>query len=638
MFGERLWIANAPSLLPPTASSSSSISASSPEYALGHVLGAEKKREELRSAVRAALAAPGIDEATAKKLADWLQDDRNEKVAAAAAAAVSSSSDSAASLAAIRSNNAAFARKSNWIIGSETWSHDLGSSGLHHALSTGADVNLLLIDTTPYHLPTEDSPAPSSEQRRKDAGLYAMTYGGAYVASVAVYGDFSQTLRAFAEADAYKGPSIVLAYLPSGDSDATRALEVLKATKKAIEIGTWPLYRWDPSAEARGADVFELDSEKIKADLRTFLDRQNHLTELSSRLPSFGEALESGKGGKMVEVQKRKAREAFEALSGALEGPPLLVLFASDGGITEKLAKKFVTRARARGVAARVLAFDDLPIEDLALETNVVFLTSVAGQGEFPQNGRDFWKAIQAGKIADLSNVLFSVFGLGDSHYWPRKEDAHYYNKPAKDLNKRILDLGAQVLVEMGLGDDQDPDGPQTAYKIWEPAMWKALGVDDVESTEPELEPITNEHIKIASNFLRGTIVEGLQDKSTGALAESDGQLTKFHGIYQQDDRDIREERKAAGLEPAYSFMVRMRLPAGVCEPNQWLAVDEISDRRGNNTFKLTTRQTFQFHGIVKANLKPAMQEINKMLLDTIAACGDVNRTVVRFLVLFVCV
>ena len=601
-------------------------------------MGAEKKREELRSAVRAALAAPGIDEATAKKLADWLQDDRNEKVAAAAAAAVSSSSDSAASLAAIRSNNAAFARKSNWIIGSETWSHDLGSSGLHHALSTGADVNLLLIDTTPYHLPTEDSPAPSSEQRRKDAGLYAMTYGGAYVASVAVYGDFSQTLRAFAEADAYKGPSIVLAYLPSGDSDATRALEVLKATKKAIEIGTWPLYRWDPSAEARGADVFELDSEKIKADLRTFLDRQNHLTELSSRLPSFGEALESGKGGKMVEVQKRKAREAFEALSGALEGPPLLVLFASDGGITEKLAKKFVTRARARGVAARVLAFDDLPIEDLALETNVVFLTSVAGQGEFPQNGRDFWKAIQAGKIADLSNVLFSVFGLGDSHYWPRKEDAHYYNKPAKDLNKRILDLGAQVLVEMGLGDDQDPDGPQTAYKIWEPAMWKALGVDDVESTEPELEPITNEHIKIASNFLRGTIVEGLQDKSTGALAESDGQLTKFHGIYQQDDRDIREERKAAGLEPAYSFMVRMRLPAGVCEPNQWLAVDEISDRRGNNTFKLTTRQTFQFHGIVKANLKPAMQEINKMLLDTIAACGDVNRTVVRFLVLFVCV
>lgn len=626
-----MWLANAPSTLLPPRSSSSSVSVTSPEYALGNVLGAEKKREELRSTVRSALAASeGIDEVTSKKLSDWLQNDRSEKVAKAALAAVESSSASASSLAAIRAQDSSFVRKSNWIIGSEAWSHDLGSSGLHHALSTGADVNLLLIDTTPYHLPTADSPPTS--QRRKDAGLYAMNYGGAYVASVAVYGDFSQTLSAFAEADAFKGPSIVLAYLPSGDSDSTRALEMLKATKKAIEIGSWPLYRWDPSAEKKGTEVFQLDSEKIKADLRSFLDRQNHLTELSNRLPSFGEALESGSGQKVVEMQKKKARAAFDALSGALEGPPLLVMYASDGGITEKLAKKFTTRARTRGVAARALAFDDLPIEDLPLEKNVVFLTSVAGQGEFPQNGRDFWKALQAGKVGDLSEVNFSVFGLGDSHYWPRPEDAHYYNKACKDLNTRLLELNAKTMVEMGLGDDQDPDGPQTAYKIWEPAMWKALGVDSVESLEPELEPITNEHIKIASNFLRGTIVEGLADKTTGALSDADGQLTKFHGIYQQDDRDIREERKAAGLEPAFSFMVRMRLPAGVCDPAQWLAVDAISDKRGNSTFKLTTRQTFQFHGIIKENLKPAMQEINKTLLDTIAACGDVNRTVVSLL------
>jgi sulfite reductase (NADPH) hemoprotein beta-component len=99
-------------------------------------------------------------------------------------------------------------------------------------------------------------------------------------------------------------------------------------------------------------------------------------------------------------------------------------------------------------------------------------------------------------------------------------------------------------------------------------------------------------------------------------------------GIYQQDDRDIRDQRKDEGLEPAYSFMVRVRLPAGVCKPDQWQAIDAISDARGNHTFKLTTRQTFQFHGIIKAQLKPAMQEINKALLDTIAACGDVNRNV----------
>ncbi|KAL8276986.1 hypothetical protein RQP46_010621 [Phenoliferia psychrophenolica] len=621
VFGSRLWLANAPgSLLPPKAATSS-IAATSPEYALGHVLGAQRQRDDLRTAVRAELAQPGLDDATAKALASWLQDDRDDKTAADAQAAVAASK---APLDQIRAIDAEFSRKSNWIIGSEAWSHDLGSSGLHHALSTGADVNLLLIDTTPYELPSSTSPT----QRRKDAGLYAMNYGNAYVASVAVYGDFSQTLRALSEADRFQGPSIVLAYLPAGDSDSTRALEVLQSTKKAIEVGSWPLYRWDPSADARGADVFELDSEKIKADLRTFLDRQNHLTELSNRLPSFGEALEPGQGKKMVDAQKKKARAAFDALAGALEGPPLLVLYASDGGNAEKLAKKFSVRARVRGVAARTLALDDLPLEDLPLESHVAFFTSVAGQGEFPQNGREFWKAAQAGKVPDLANTAFTVFAMGDSHYWPRKEDAHYYNKSGKDLHAKLLDLHAEPFVPIGLGDDQDPDGPQTAYKIWEPLMWKALGVDGFEETEPELEPITNEHIKIASNYLRGTILEGLADKSTGALAESDGQLTKFHGIYQQDDRDIRDERKAAGLEPAFSFMVRMRLPAGVCTPSQWLAVDEISDKRGNETFKLTTRQTFQFHGIVKANLKPAMQEINKTLLDTVAACGDVNRTV----------
>jgi len=380
VFGSRLWVANAPaSLLPP---SGSSISATSPEYALGHVLGAANQRDQLKAAVRAAVADSSLDEVTAKALTAWLNKDRDARVGAAAAAAVSASTSPAAKAL----NAEDFTFKSNWIIGSEAWSHDLGASGLHHALSTGADVNLLLIDSTPYELPSADKAAPS--QRRKDAGLYAMTYGNAYVASVAVYGDFAQTLRAFSEADAYPGPSVVLAYLPAA-SDETRALEVLKATKKAIEIGTWPLYRWDPSADARGKDVFELDSEKIKADLRTFLDRQNHLTELSARLPSFGEALESGAGTAMVAAQKRKAKAAFEALSGALEGPPLLVLFASDGGNAEKLAKKFTTRARVRGVAARALALDDLPVEDLPLEENVAIFTSVAGQGEFPQNGRE---------------------------------------------------------------------------------------------------------------------------------------------------------------------------------------------------------------------------------------------------------
>jgi sulfite reductase (NADPH) hemoprotein beta-component len=136
------------------------------------------------------------------------------------------------------------------------------------------------------------------------------------------------------------------------------------------------------------------------------------------------------------------------------------------------------------------------------------------------------------------------------------------------------------------------------------------------------------ERIKEASNYLRGTLVKSLQDPLTGALSEDDTQLCKYHGIYQQDDRDLRDERRRQKLEPRYQFMVRIRLPGGVCTPTQWLEVDRIANTWCNNTIRLTSRQTFQLHGILKRNLKKTIAEINAALLDTIAACGDVNRNV----------
>jgi sulfite reductase (NADPH) hemoprotein beta-component len=137
-----------------------------------------------------------------------------------------------------------------------------------------------------------------------------------------------------------------------------------------------------------------------------------------------------------------------------------------------------------------------------------------------------------------------------------------------------------------------------------------------------------NESIKSKSRWLRGTIEDGLQRVITGSLAEDDTQLTKFHGTYQQDDRDLRHERRKKKMEQAYSFMIRVRVPGGVCSPAQWLAMDKIATDYANGTLRLTTRQAFQFHGVIKSNLKRSMQAINQSLLDTIAACGDVNRNV----------
>jgi sulfite reductase (NADPH) hemoprotein beta-component len=136
------------------------------------------------------------------------------------------------------------------------------------------------------------------------------------------------------------------------------------------------------------------------------------------------------------------------------------------------------------------------------------------------------------------------------------------------------------------------------------------------------------ERIKRDSRLLRGTLAESLTDPLTGAIREDDTVLVKFHGSYQQDDRDVRDERRRQKLEPAYSFMIRTRLPGGVCTPAQWLALDAIARRYANGTLRLTTRQAFQFHGVIKSELKATIAAINTTLIDTIAACGDVNRNV----------
>ncbi len=136
------------------------------------------------------------------------------------------------------------------------------------------------------------------------------------------------------------------------------------------------------------------------------------------------------------------------------------------------------------------------------------------------------------------------------------------------------------------------------------------------------------EQLKSGSRRLRGSLLESLADPVTGALASPDQVLIKYHGSYQQDDRDLREERRRQKLEPAHAFMIRTRTPGGVLRPAQWVGLDAIARKHAARGLRITTRQAIQFHGVVKGQLKPTMQAINASLLDTLAACGDVNRNV----------
>lgn len=137
------------------------------------------------------------------------------------------------------------------------------------------------------------------------------------------------------------------------------------------------------------------------------------------------------------------------------------------------------------------------------------------------------------------------------------------------------------------------------------------------------------EQLKRDSRGLRGTIAESLEDDTTGGIAEIDLPLLKFHGLYQQDDRDLRAERREARLEPLHSFMIRIRLPGGVATNEQWQAIDALADEVANTTLRITTRQTIQYHGVFKEDLRTLMQRLDSVNLDSIAACGDVNRNVV---------
>jgi sulfite reductase (NADPH) hemoprotein beta-component len=141
-------------------------------------------------------------------------------------------------------------------------------------------------------------------------------------------------------------------------------------------------------------------------------------------------------------------------------------------------------------------------------------------------------------------------------------------------------------------------------------------------SAEAPVKLTHNEEIKAAAPTLAGTLATAIANGSTDHFSDDENQLLKFHGSYQQDDRDLRKAGKK------YIMMVRGRIPGGIMTAKQWCVFDDLATKYGNNTLRITTRQSLQFHGVVKGNLRPLIAKINESLLSTLAACGDVNRNV----------
>eukprot|EP00820_Chromera_velia_P016650 Cvel_6332.t1-p1 / transcript=Cvel_6332.t1 / gene=Cvel_6332 / organism=Chromera_velia_CCMP2878 / gene_product=Sulfite reductase [NADPH] subunit beta, putative / transcript_product=Sulfite reductase [NADPH] subunit beta, putative / location=Cvel_scaffold307:57133-62682(-) / protein_length=954 / sequence_SO=supercontig / SO=protein_coding / is_pseudo=false len=466
---------------------------------------------------------------------------------------------------------------------------DAALKAVYTAVSSGKNVSLVLI-------------CKSKVASNRDLPLYALEYGGCFVASTGH--EELNVRRALTEAGTFKGPSVVVI---SENPDVE--------------------FRWNPNNELKGMDNFCLDTTNIPESLQSFLDRTSHLTLLVNKHPELPEKYTQKlpEGHDILKAQLAK-------LKAGVAQKPLTVLYGSDGGNAEGLAKRFAKEAKRRGATGKVAPMDAFDPSQLVGEETVVFMVCTAGQGEFPGNAKKLWTSLtELDSARCLEGMNFAVFALGDRHYWP---DPQFFCKSGRDLDERLAYLGASRLVDVGLGDDQDTDKYEEGYGKWEPGLWEALGLvkeggaAEEEAADTGKHP-SDEEIKVWSNYLRGTLKQTLDDRTTAQVPYEDTKVIKFHGIYQQDDRTYRSERAKLGIEPAYSFMARVRLPGGICQPHQWLKMDALSDSHGVGHLKVTTRQTFQLHGVLKKDLKSAVREMNKACMDTIAACGDVNRNVI---------
>lgn len=611
------------------------------EFGFGRLLTVLRRRKQLISNVRKVIDDPELDleEDLRSLLSDWYAKHDDTATCTKLSNSIVKSLENAYDafsedrlLEAIYENRDLFMKPSHWLVGGTNWAYDLSYSGIHHVVKSKENINLLVIETEMY------SKSKRNTNWKKDIGLFAMNYGGVYVASVALYSNYTQLLQSITEADAFNGPSVVLAYAPMVDDitdtnpqDIT--LEMLKETKFAVDSGKWPLYRWNPSVSNQ---PFSLDSSYLKVQMKKFLERDNLLSLFARQVPCINDALSSSLDSEITTAHKKKRKKVEEDYAKLMKGlqnfDPLLIIYGSDGGNAEALAQRMNREAIARGLDSTCVVMDDCTVLDIQEEKNVLMFVSTAGQGEFPMNARGFWANVKSDAGPGfLTTTRYSVFSMGDYHYWDPEIEGNeeFFAKAGKDLDEKIAEIGGERLTECGIGDDAADDGFETGFAEWAPLVWEALGVGNVQGLgEGANKPPPDENIKADSGFLRGTIAEELNDESTGGMCFTNTKLTKFHGIYQQDDRDLRQSRREQGLEKAFSFMIRVGIPGGVCTPAQYIAMDDLANPDNYGTLKITTRQAWQLHGILKKNLKPSIAAINKALMTTLAACGDVCRNV----------
>jgi len=391
---------------------------------------------------------------------------------------------------------------SHWIIGGDGWAYDIGFGGLDHVLASGQNINILVLDTEGYSntgaqvskaTPTGavmKMASGGNKAKKKDLGAIAMMHESAYVASVSLAADVNQTVRAFREAEAYTGPSIVIAYATCVDwGHRAGDKAMVRQQVDVVESGYWPLYRFQPGG------AFELDNKRISASaMEQFLKSENRFTTLVRSAPEHASQLQTEMMTDATTRHERRKRLSMDdedllehlvkqlGVEGGLgsQGDRVTVLYGSDTGTSELVAKDFQFEMKRRGMKAKVLGMNDLPVEELNEHQTILAVVATAGQGDMPKTAVKFWQEmetfLETAPADHMKDTRFAVFGMGDSSYV-------FFNEAAKKVDEAFVKLGAQRLQPMGNGDDQDPERYDSALEDWSPNFY-----DMIEAPEPPQE------------------------------------------------------------------------------------------------------------------------------------------------------
>ena len=299
------------------------------EYGLGMHDAYHQRREGLANKVREALEMPGLPEELSTAFKNWLDNmDDAEKSREYGEDILSALSD--AELPELHDfwhMADLFTKKSFWIFGGDGWAYDIGYGGLDHVLASGADINVLVLDTEVYSntggQASKSTPlgsiakfaAAGKRMKKKELGRMAMTYGYVYVASVSMGADMNQVLKAFKEAEAYKGPSIIIAYAPCINQGIRKGMgKSMEEAKLAVKTGYWPLYRFNPTLAEEGKNPFTLDSKAPDGGLNDFLLGENRYAQLQQAHPEIA--------GELRATMARQYEARYEELTSLAARQP----------------------------------------------------------------------------------------------------------------------------------------------------------------------------------------------------------------------------------------------------------------------------------------------------------------------------